>query len=265
MSSGPDGRGVLRIEDADRVRLLTLDRPGALHAFDDDLYDAVRDALLDAAERPDVAVVLITGHGRAFSAGQDLGEMERPRRHPPGECHGFRPFIEAVESFPKPLLAAVNGIGVGIGLTLLLHCDLVLIARGARLRVPFVRLGVTTEAGSSALLPARIGWQAAAHLLYTASWTDAEQAVACGLAWRVCEPAELRDEALALAREIAAMPVPSLVATKKLLLEARLDAVRAARAREDERFAALVGGPANREALAAFREGREPDFTGLEE
>jgi len=265
VSGAPDGRGVLRIEDAGRVRLLVLDRPEALHAFDDDLYDAVRDALLDAAERPDVAVAVITGHGRAFSAGQDLGEMTRPRQHPPGERHGFRPFIEAVESFPKPLLAAVNGIGVGIGLTLLLHCDLVLMARGARLRVPFVRLGVTTEAGSSVLLPARIGWQAAAHLLYTASWMDAEQAVACGLGWRICEPERLRDEALAVAREIAAMPVPSLVATKQLLLAARLDAVRAARAREDERFAALVGAPANREALAAFREGREPDFTGLEE
>ncbi|MDX1649304.1 MAG: enoyl-CoA hydratase-related protein, partial [Myxococcota bacterium] len=207
----------------------------------------------------------ITGAGRAFSAGQDLGEMARPPRHPPGERHGFGPFMDALESFPKPLLAAVNGIGVGIGLTLLPHCDLVLIAEGARLRAPFVRLGVTAEAGSSALLPARIGWQAAAHLLFTGAWMSAEEAVACGLAWRVCPPDALRHETLALAREIAAMPVPSLVATRSLLRDARLDAVRAARRREDERFAALAGGPANREALAAFRERREPDFTDLPE
>ena len=263
MSAGTDAARGLRIEDRDRVRLLTLDRPHALNAFDDALYDAVRDALREAAGRPDLAVAVITGAGRAFSAGQDLAEMARPPRHPEGEPHGFQPFMDALESFPKPLLAAVNGTAVGIGLTMLPHCDLVLVAEGARLRAPFVRLGVTAEAGSSALLPARIGWQAAAHLLYTGAWMSAGEAVACGLAWRTCAPDALLSETLAVAREIAAMPVPSLVATKSLLLEARLDAVRAARARENRRFAALAGGPANREALAAFRERREPDFTKL--
>lgn len=261
MSGGPDLRGVLRLEDRARVRWLTLDRPAALNAFDDDLYDAVRDALHDAAARPDVAVVVITGAGRAFSAGQDLGEMASPRRHTDGRRHGFTPFLEALEAFPKPLVAAVNGLGVGIGLTLLPHCDLVLMAEDARLRAPFVSLGVTVEAGGSALLPARIGWQEAAHLLYTAAWLDAAQALACGLVWKVCPARSLLAETEAVAGRIAAMPVESLVATKKLLLESRLDAVRAARAREEQRFGALAGGPANREALAAFRERREPDFT----
>ena len=254
---------VLRVADADRVRLLTLDRPNALNAFSDELYDAVCAALAEAAEDPDIAAAVITGAGRAFSAGQDLAEMARPPRHSDGAPHGFGPFIETVESFPKPLIAAVNGIGVGIGLTLLPHCDLVFIARGARLRAPFVSLGVTVEAGNSALLPQRIGWQNAAHLLYTASWLSAEQAVATGLAWRMCEPEALLEETLATAREIAAMPVDSLVTTKSLLLDARLDAVRAARERENVRFARLVGGPANKEALAAFEERREPDFTQL--
>lgn len=263
MSPRETPSGVLRIDDADRVRLLTLNRPDALNAFNDELYDAVCGALHAAADDPDVATVVITGSGRAFSAGQDLGEMARPARHDDGARHGFLPFIEAVEGFPKPLVAAVNGIGVGIGLTLLPHCDLVLVARGARLRAPFVSLGVTAEAGSSALLPQRVGWQNAAHLLFTASWLEAEQVVEIGLAWRVCEPAQLLEEALAVAREIAAMPVESLVATKTLLLDARLDAVRAARERENIRFARLVGGPANREALAAFEERRDPDFTRL--
>jgi len=254
---------VLGVADADRVRLLTLDRPKALNAFNDALYDAVYAALAEAAEDPDIAAVVITGAGRAFSAGQDLAEMARPPHHGDGAPHGFGPFIETVESFPKPLIAAVNGIGVGIGLTLLPHCDLVFIARGARLRAPFVSLGVTVEAGNSALLPQRIGWQNAAHLLYTASWLSAEQAVAVGLAWRMCEPEALLEETLATAREIAAMPVDSLVTTKSLLLDARLDAVRAAREREIVRFAPLVGGPANKEALAAFKERREPDFTQL--
>lgn len=261
-ASAVDGSS-LRVEDRDRIRLLTLDRQDHLNAFDDSLYDGVRRALGEAAGDPDIATVVITGAGRAFSAGQDLGEMAEPRRHEDGERHGFPPFIEVVEAFPKPLIAAVNGIGIGIGLTILPHCDLVLMARGARLRAPFVTLGVTAEAGSSVLLPARIGWQNTAHLFYTASWMDAEQALKAGLVWRICEPESLLDETMALAREIAAMPVTSLVATKTLLLEARLEAVRAARGREDARFMRLVGSPANREALAAFSERREPDFTRL--
>ena len=259
----PDGRGVLAIEDRERVRLLTFDRPDALNAFNDDLYDAVTDALRDAAERSDLAVVVLTGRGRAFSAGQDLDELAVPRRHRDGKRHGFVPFIEAVEAFPKPLVAAVNGIGVGIGLTLLPHCDVVLIAEEARLRAPFVRLGVTAEAGSTLLLPATIGWQATAHLLYTAAWLDAARAVELGLALRAVPGERIHDEALALATEMAAMPIASLTGTKKLLLETRLEAVRAARDREATIFGELAGGPANREAIAAFRERREPDFSSL--
>ena len=255
---------MLLIENRERVRLLTLDRPEALNAFDDDLYDAARAALVAAADDPEVAVVVITGAGRAFSAGQDLGELGNPRRHDDGERHGFAPFIETVEAFPKPLIAAVNGIGVGIGLTLLPHCDLVLISQTARLRAPFASLGVTVEAGNSFLLPATVGHRAAAHLLYTAAWLDAEQCVEIGLAWKSCPPERLLDQAMEVASEIAAMPIPSLVATKRLLVAARLDAVRAARARENEAFARLVGGPANREAIAAFREKRKPDFTRLD-
>jgi len=256
--------GPLRVEDRGRVRLLTLSRPDALNAFDDALYDAVADALAVAGEDPQVAVVVLTGAGRAFSAGQDLGELGEPARHADGRPHGFAPFIEALEAFPKPLVAAVNGIAVGIGLTLLPHCDLVLIADGARLRAPFVRLGVTAEAGSSHLLPATIGWQQAAHLLYTAAWIDAARAVDLGLAWKVCPAAELLDEALAVAEQIASMPIASLVGTKRLLLDARLAAVRDARDRENRTFAQLVGGPANREAIAAFRERRDPDFRSID-
>jgi enoyl-CoA hydratase/carnithine racemase len=240
-----------------------LNRPKALNAFNDDMYDALRVALDEAAESPDIAVVVLTGTGRAFSAGQDLAELEAPRRYDDGLEHGFPPFIAKVEAFPKPLIAAVNGIGVGIGLTLLLHCDLVLIADDARIRAPFVSLGVTAEAGSTYLLPTPIGWQEAAHLLYTASWLDAPAAVAAGIAWRSFPSERLRAETLEIADEIAAMPITSLVATKKLLLDARLDAVRAARDRENVAFGGLVRGPANREAIAAFQEKRKPDFTRL--
>ena len=254
---------VLRIEDTDRVRLLTLNRPDQLNAFNNELYDSVRDALAEAADRPDIAVVVITGEGRAFSAGQDLGELTHMPTYDDGLRHGFIPFIEVVESFPKPMIAAVNGVGVGIGLTLLPHCDLVFMAEGARLQAPFVRLGVTAEAASTVLLPALVGWQETAHLLYTASFIDAARAVEIGLAWRRCEPEHLLTEAMDMAATIAKMPVSSLVTTKKLLVEARIDACREARARENPAFAGLVGGPANREAIMAFREKRDPDFTNL--
>lgn len=255
---------VLTVEDHGRVRVLTLDRPGALNAFNDDLYDAVREALDEAAQCSDVAVAVLTGRGRAFTAGQDLDELAEPRRHADGQPHGFYPFIETVEAFPKPLIAAVNGLAVGIGLTILPHCDIVLIANGARLRAPFVSLGVTAEAGSTELLPATIGWQATAELLYTAEWLDSERAVELGLALRSTPDDRLMGEALSLATKIATMPIPSLVGTKKLLLDARLAAVREARRREDRTFSLLVGGPANQEAIAAFRERRDPDFTKLD-
>lgn len=259
--SNPDP--VLRVEARGRVRALTLNRPGALNAFNDALYGAVAGALAEAAASPDVAVVILTGEGRAFSAGQDLAELGDSRSHEARQKDGFGPFIAALESFPKPLIAAVNGLGVGIGMTMLPHCDLVLVSEAARLRVPFASLGVTAEAGSSLLLPQRMGWQAAAHALFTGRWIDADEAVHQGLAYRKVAADRLLDEAHAIAAEIAAMPVASLVATKRLMLDARLEASRAARAREDLAFAALVGGPANREALAAFAQRRAPDFSHL--
>lgn len=244
---------VLKVEDKGKIRLLTLNRPEQLNAFNDDLYDAVTRALSGAADNDDISVVIITGEGRAFSAGQDLAELETPRQHDDDEPHGFPPFIETVEGFPKPLIAAVNGIGVGIGLTLLPHCDLVYMAEDARLRAPFVSLGVTVEAGNSYLLPATIGWQAASHLLYTASWLEADKAVELGLAFKAVPGDKLLGETLSVAEDMAAMSLASLTATKQLLLDSRLNLVREARSRENVTFAGLVGGPANRAAIEAFK------------
>jgi enoyl-CoA hydratase/carnithine racemase len=252
---------LLRVDDREGVRLLTLDRPEVLNAFDTPLYDAVAGALREAAGRDDLAVVVITGEGRAFSAGQDLAEMaalgDAKDRSGAAAGHGFGRFMDAVMEFPKPLLAAVNGIGIGIGLTLLPHCDLVLIAETARLRGPFVPLGVVPEAASSVTLPAAMGAQRAAHLLYTGAWIDADEAVAGGLAWRSCPPAQLLDETMAVAREIAAMPLEALIATKQLVRAGHEDALRAARSREDAEFARLTGSAANRNALAAFLGSRD--------
>ena len=240
------------VVDGDGVRLVTWNRPDALNAFNDEVWDATRDALSSAQLDPELRCVVLTGTGRAFTAGQDLGEMAAPPDHDDDEVHGYRGLIPVLERFDKPLLAAVNGLGLGIGATILPHCDIVWIADGARLQVPFMTLGVTTEAAGSLLLPQRMGWQAASHFIFTAEWLSAEEAVACGLAWKRCPADALLDEVMATARRIGAMPVDSIQTTKRLMLAARADAVRAAREREDAEFVRMVGSQANQAALTQF-------------
>lgn len=252
--AGFDSRGVLRVVDGDGVRLVTLDRPDALNAFNQALWFALSEALEDAAARPEIGCVVLTGAGRGFTAGQDLTEMADPSIWEGGDEPGYRRLMPVLESFAKPLIAAVNGVGVGIGLTILPHCDIALMAESARLKAPFVSLGVTTEASASLLLPVTIGWQEAAHLLFTEPWIDATEAHRLGLVWKVTPDADLLEEAMTLARRIGAMPVGSLVATKSLMLAARGDAVRAAREREEVEFERLVGSAQNQAALQSFLE-----------
>jgi len=258
---------ILEVVDDARVRVLTLNRPEALNAFNDELYHSAGAALEDAVERPDVACVVITGAGRAFSAGQDLAEMGRLSAATDtdfgGAGPGFPRFLDTLAAFGKPVIAAVNGIGVGIGMTMLLHVDIAIIASTARLRAPFVPLGVVPEAAGSLLMPIVMGNQRAALKLYTGDWVTADEAVECGLALRAVAPDELMSVTMELARRIAKMPVASLSATKRVVIEGRIDAVRAARAREDRAFTGMIGRPANLEAISAFLEKREPDFSRL--
>jgi len=254
MSSHPPD--TVRLERAGAVLLITLDRPAQRNALNRQMWRELRDAFAQAQDDPTVHVVVVTGSGSAFSAGQDLSEMS-------GEDDpGFGAFMDCLCGFDKPLLAAVNGVGVGFGLTLLLHCDVVYIAEGARLRPPFVSLGVVPEAASSHLLPATIGWQRAAEALFTADWIDAGRAVELGIASRLCRPDELLPAVRAVAARIARQPPQAVRHTKRLLIATRADAIRAARAREDEAFAERVGTAENLEAIAAFFEKRDPDFSG---
>jgi len=227
------------VDDQASVRLLTLDRPEALNAFDSPLYRATG-AALDAARADDgVSVVVLTGAGRAFSAGQDLDEMARLAAGESIES-GFPVLLEALQAFDKPLVAAVNGVAVGIGFTLLPHCDLVLVAEGARFRTPFAAMGVPPEAASSYLFPARMGWQRAAEVLFTSPWLSAAEAVEAGIALRVVPGDAVVAEALALAGRIATAPLAALRAIKATMLAGRADAVAAARAREEAAFARVL-------------------------
>ncbi len=182
--SGPAPVVVVEDDDAAAVRIVRFNRPEARNAFDAALYEGVTQAITDAALSSEVHVVVLTGAGSAFSAGQDLKEMARivTGQATPEAAKGFRGLLDAVGSFQKPLLAAVNGVGVGLGFTLLAQCDLVLMADDARLRVPFAELGVPPEAASSYLFPRTMGWQRAAHLLFTGTWMGAREAVDAGIA-----------------------------------------------------------------------------------
>lgn len=256
---------VLLLDDAARVRTLTLDRPDAMNAFNEALYDATADALLDAAEDPSVAVVMITGNGRAFSAGTDLLEMHQMATDPSFERgkHGFLGLVDALAAFPKPLICAVNGVGLGIGATILGYADLAFMASTARLKCPFTSLGVAPEAASSFLLPRLVGRQNAAWMLLSAEWVDATEALASGLVWKVCEPDDLLPTARRYAETLAARPISSLRAVKETMTAPLRAGIAEARERENACFAELMGGPANLEALTAFAEGRAPDFTAL--
>ncbi|WP_110205891.1 enoyl-CoA hydratase/isomerase family protein [Nocardioides daejeonensis] len=256
---------VLLIEDAKRVRTITLNRPDALNAFNEELYDATAEALLAAAADDSVAVVLLTGAGRGFSAGTDLLEMHARATDPafvPGK-HGFIGFLDALVEFPKPLVLAVNGLGLGIGTTILGFADLAFMSTAAKFKCPFTSLGVAPEAASSLLFPQLIGRQNAAWVLMSSEWISPEVALEMGLVWKVCSPEELLAVARDHAEVLAAKPISSLRAVKRTMTEPHRTAVREARDRENACFAELMGGPANLEALTAFAEGRAPDFTGL--
>lgn len=256
---------MLRIADADWVRLMTLDRPDVRNALDSATYNALGEALAAAATDDAVAVVVLTGAGASFCAGQDVSEMRSMGGRGGAEAaqaawEAVDRFLSALEEFPKPLIAAVNGVATGIGATLLGSCDLVLAADTARFRLPFVDLGLVPEAGSTDSFPRLMGSQQSAYAFFTGEWFDAARAAEFGLVWQVHAADELLDEAMRLATLIAAKPMVSLIETKRLMVAGRVEAIRAARRREEPVFSRLLGGPANREALAAFAQKRPPDF-----
>jgi enoyl-CoA hydratase/carnithine racemase len=241
------------------VMVLTINRPQKRNAFHNPLYQAMARAVLAAQADRSVRVLLITGAGDTFCAGQDFSEMSAES----GAEHGFPAFLQALIDCDKPIVTAVNGVGIGLGLTMLLHTDVNYIARGARLRAPFVTLGVVPEAAASYLLPIVVGAQKAAEILYTARWIEAEECVELGIALALVEPDRLLSTALAKAEEIAANPPQAVRHTKRLLRVWRRQAILEARAREDQAFQERLGTPENMEAIQAFFEKRAPDFSKL--
>ena len=241
-------------EAAPGVRVIAFNRPDVRNAFDTAMYHEVTAALRAADSDETVGAVVVTGRGSAFTSGQDLAEMAAIATGTAveGAGQGFMGLLDCLVDLSVPLLAAVNGVAVGLGFTLLPHCNLVLVDAGARLRVPFAELGVPPEAASSVLFPALMGWQRAAQVLLTSDWVEAPGLVDLGLALKVCAAGTVLDETVALAARIAAHPRAATRASASLVRAARRDAVMAANRREQAAFASLLGAAVGSGTLAEF-------------
>jgi enoyl-CoA hydratase/carnithine racemase len=225
--------GLVLASDDGPVRTLSLNRPTRLNAFTSASYRRLAQLLHDAAEDSEVFVVVLRGSGRAFCSGVDLEELEDESGQG-GQRLGeaFDALVKELLGFAKPLVAAVHGPAVGFGATILLHCDVVLVADDARLRFPFTSLNTAPEAGSSALLPAIVGPQRAAELFFTSRWVDAAEAVSYGLALSRCPRDQLDTEVGALAERIAQQPAAAVASSKRLLRADRMQMISAASRRE---------------------------------
>jgi enoyl-CoA hydratase/carnithine racemase len=245
------------------VLTLTLNRLDKKNALTTDMYAALADALVQAAEDPAVRVAVIQGHEQIFTAGNDLQDFrERPPLLDAANPAPVHRFLDALRTFPKPLLAAVAGPAVGIGTTMLLHCDLVYAGDNAAFSMPFVNLGLCAEGGSSVMLPALMGYQKAAEKLLLGEAFYAEEALEIGLVNRVVPPHEVAAYAQAQAVKLALKPQASLVATKVLMKRSQAG-LKSVMDDELKLFGELLRGPACKEAIDAFMNKRKPDFSGM--
>ena len=241
------------------VLTLTFDRVDKKNSITAAMYAALADTLDAAREDAAVRVAVIQGHELVFSAGNDLVDfLQNP---PSGEDAPVWRFMQALSSFPKPVVAAVCGAAVGIGTTLLLHCDLVIAGDNAMFSLPFVNLGLCPEFASALLLPQRAGHQRAAEALMLGEPFNAERAVEMGLVNRIVPPGEANAVAQAQARKLASKPLASLLMTKRLMKEPQAALVAERIGVEGRAFGKLLVEPAAREAFAAFVDKRKPDFS----
>ena len=243
------------------VTTITLNRVDKKNSITSAMYATLADALAQAQQDATVRVVLIQGHATVFSAGNDIGDF---LNNPPGgeDSPVFR-FMRTISGFTKPLVAAVCGPAVGIGTTMLLHCDLVYAGDNAAFSMPFVNLGLCPELASSLLLPRMFGYHRAAEALLLGEPFMAEAALEVGLVNRIVPPTEANAVAQAQARKLAAKPASALVETKRLMKNGQASLVAQQISDEASSFGRMLREPAAREAFGAFMEKRKPDFSKL--
>ncbi len=241
------------------VTTLTLNRLQRKNSLTAAMYADMADALTQAAEDAQVRVVVIQGHETVFSAGNDIGDFLNT---PPvsQDAPVFR-FLRSISGFPKPLVAAVCGPAVGVGTTMLLHCDLIYAGDNAAFSTPFVNLGLCPEAASSLLMPRLIGHMRAAEALLLGEPFSAESALEWGLVNRIVPPSQAHALAQQQALRLASKPMSSLIETKRLMKLGTQSEVAQRMDQESVIFGRMLSEPAAREAFTAFMDKRLPDFS----
>lgn len=246
------------VEVKDRVMWIRMNRPEKKNALTGAMYTAMSDAITQAGNDPAVRAILITGTQDCFTAGNDLVDFSNAK---PGGPAPAITFLQTISTVQKPVIAAVSGVAVGIGTTMLLHCDLVYAGPSAKFHLPFVNLGLCAEGGSSLLLPAMLGQHRAAELLLFGDPFGAETAKELGIVNQIFPDAELWASAGAKAQQLAEKPPAALRATKALLKHHTSAALQETMLREGQQFASLLQGPEACEAMTAFMERRKPDYS----
>ena len=243
------------------VMTLTFNRVDKKNSLTAAMYTALADAVEQADSNPSVRVMVFQGHETVFCAGNDIADF---LNNPPSTLDApvFR-LLRNIAAFPKPVLAAVAGPAVGIGTTLLFHCDLVYAGDNAAFAMPFVNLGVCPEAASSLLAPQMMGYHRAAEALLLGEPFMAEAALEVGLVNRVLPPTEVNNYVQAQARKLAAKPLSSLLETKRLMKAGQAQLVQKQMNEEAASFGRMLTEPAAKEAFGAFMEKRKPDFSKL--
>ena len=247
------------VEKSDRLKVLTFNRPEKKNALTREMYAALATEINNANDDTNVRCILLQAHGDMFTAGNDLVDFAAINSGTAPHMHEVNPFLLALNGARKPLVAAVNGRAVGIGLTMLLHCDMVFVAEDALLTAPFVNLALVPEAASSMLLPLRIGHVRAFETFVLGEPINAQKAVEWGIANRAVPPADLHKVARAGALAIASRAPSSVSATKRLLRDET--ALRERMSVEIELFARQLKSPEFKEAFTAFAERRAADFS----
>jgi len=242
----------------DRVMTIRLNRPGKKNALTLAMYEAITEAIARAEGDKGVRAVLITGTPDCFSSGNDI--MDFLQNPPQGNDTPVARFMATMAGMQKPLVASVNGLAIGVGVTLLLHCDLVYAGENARLQMPFVNIGITPEFGSSLLLPLMMGHQRAAELILLGEPFSAATAREYGLVNAVCPDAETETRARAVALKLAQQP-PNALRTSKRLLKRNAAAVAEAMQAEADHFIPMLRGAEALEAMSAFVQKRKADFS----
>ena len=246
------------IRRSGEVQVITLNRPEKKNALTRAMYDTITAALKAAETDAGLAVTVINGAGGVYCAGNDITDFAKRATdlNTPG---GASSLISTLPTLDKPVIAAVDGLAIGVGVTMLFHCDLVYASPRASFRTPFLDLGLVMEAGSSLLAPGIMGHQRAFELLCLGEAYDAEAGYRAGFVNRIVPAEQLEAEAMKAAGRLAAKPRAALIAAKRLMKGGR-DASLAQMKQEGLVFAELMRSPEAKEAFAAFLEKRKPDF-----